>query len=276
MFNFRVLIGRPSNELRCIGRRPFDVLTSVHVARTQVTTHRCSAWPATACWRVSLAWRPAAAWSKSFPPSLGCSSAHHYHGQWLSQAISRLRRFAKWMRGGAEGWGWGVGVVCVSRDSFSDKKKKNKIFFYQTRFRHSHKSRHASCSKSKYFLLRNKFDWKRDDGKKMASDKKKQNKTKIFRVCYFITSVIPAIHSAGFENIRLAWWCHLPSSASLPGCFPIRSNEHNNQLFISAEPAWAEKGWKKKQTQKTTKLDEKVLSRVNFVPAWLWINRVYP
>lgn len=130
MFNFKVLIGRPSNELRCIGRRPFDVLTSVHVARTQVTTHRCSAWPATACWRVSLAWRPAAAWSKSFPPSLGCSSAHHYHGQWLSQAISRLRRFAKWMRGGAEGWGWGVGVVCVSRDSFSDKKKKEQDFFF--------------------------------------------------------------------------------------------------------------------------------------------------
>lgn len=125
MFNFRVLIGRPSNELRCIGRRPFDVLTSVHVARTQVTTRRCSAWPATACWRVSLAWRPAAAWSKSFPPSLGCSSAHHYHGQWLSQAISRLRRFAKWMRGGAEGWG-----LCVRHEiHFLIKKKKNKIFF---------------------------------------------------------------------------------------------------------------------------------------------------
>lgn len=56
-------------------------LTLLYPSGNQVTTRRCSAWPATACWRACLPWRPAAVWWRSSPPFPASSSAHLYPGQ---------------------------------------------------------------------------------------------------------------------------------------------------------------------------------------------------
>ncbi len=52
---------------------------------TQVTTRQCLGWPVIACWRACLVWRVVAVWWRSFPPFLVSNSAHHYHGQKLSE-----------------------------------------------------------------------------------------------------------------------------------------------------------------------------------------------
>lgn len=145
-------------------------------------------------------------------------------------SISCLCCFTKWM--GGEG---------NHKIHFLIKKNRNFFFFFFYTKHNcdasfgSHKSWHASWFKSKYFIEKEVLlkRWQKENNILQWN--------RMFRA-YFISAVIPSIHSAGFENIGLAVFISYLWCLSLD-VFPFGAMD--SIITCSFQLRQSRNGWKK-------------------------------